>query len=275
MPPPSLREIEQLVSELWLNQDARRDYLRGDARLPREIAKELDPAGVELYASLLEFGQQDVMASIFPNSAKLLKSKWTDVVDDYFICCPANHYHLNLAASRFPGYLKEHQHSLLEKYPFLFELADYEWIEVEILEKNALVQKQPNLVLVEPADFLRYRPVLNPVLILRQYGFAITKIAHRLEEGKRLGALNKPAISRVAGYRDPESNRCVFLDLNEVAFEVLQALADAPHSYAELIKLAISRSPQLNTQQSVADFLSLNETLHSLNVFVGSTNADS
>ena len=272
MPAPSLREIEQLLTDLWLNENVRAQFLH-DQTNTSLLSKQIDRDGVELYASLLQFGQQDLMSSIYPLSAKLLKHKWESTVASYFRRHPAKHYHLNEAGRRFREYLREDQPHLLKTYPFAPELADYEWIEMEVLEKNINACKQPNLVLNQPDHFMKYSPVLNPVLILRKYSYSISKIAHQLEIDKSLRGLTRPAISYVVCYRDPETNRATFLDLSELPFEIIQALIDAPHSYAELAKLTISRLPTA-PESSVAQFLDINETFQKLNVFIGSAPVD-
>jgi hypothetical protein len=211
------------------------------------------------------------MSSIYPLSAKVLKHKWEPIVTSYFLRHPAQHYHLNEAGRRFKEYLLEDQAQHVKAYPFLPELADYEWIEMEVLEKNIVAQKKPNLVLSKPEQFMQYSPILNPVLILRKYNYPISKIASRLENDITLRGVTRAAASYLACYRDPETNRATFLDLSELPFEIVQALIDAPHSYAELIKLTVSRLPNANPQDSVAQFLEINETFQTLNLFIGSS----
>ena len=273
MPAPSLREIEQLLSDLWLKENARQEFLQGQANT-NALTTQIDRQGVELYASLLQFGQQDLMSSIYPLSARLLNDKWESTVASYFLRHPANHYHLNEAGHRFKEYLQD-QPALLKTYPFVAELADYEWIEMEVLEKNTVASKQPNLVLNAADHFVKYGPILNPVLLLRKYNYCVSKIASRLESKKSLRGVTRATTSYVACYRDPETNRASFLDLSELPFEIIQALIDAPHSYAELAKLTVSRLPSLQPESSVAQFLDINETFEKLNVFLGSQRLDS
>ncbi len=67
MSAPSLREIEQSLSSLWLKESCRESFIKGsNSAVPPSIAAGIDQSGVELYATLLQYGQQDLMLSIYP-----------------------------------------------------------------------------------------------------------------------------------------------------------------------------------------------------------------
>ncbi|MBS1953091.1 MAG: putative DNA-binding domain-containing protein [Cyanobacteria bacterium SZAS-4] len=268
--PPSLHEVEQTLSSLWLKESVRESFLKGEGNVSPRIAANIDKSGVELYATLLEYGQQDLMASIYPYCAKILKKKWEPTVREYFLAYPPNHYNLNRAAQRFPTYLKSEGSHFLKKYPFLVELADYEWLEMELLEVDDEVKPQPNLVLSKPDHFIQFAPLLNPVLLLRQYEYPISEIVEKLDGKKSISGI-KPRSSRVAIYRHPLTNHCKYLDVGEIAFEVIQASIDVPHSYSDLISLAVSRSTNSDPQKTVVEFLDLVEKLQEIQVFIGST----
>jgi hypothetical protein len=267
---PSLHEIEQSLSSLWLKESFRESFNKGESTVSPSIASSLDKTGVELYATLLQYGQQDLMASIYPYCAKVLKKKWEPSVKEYFLLYPANHYNLNRAAQRFPTYLKNQGSDFLKKYPFLAELAEYEWLELELLEIDQVVTTQPNLVLSKPEHFIHYAPLLNSVLLLRQYEYPVSLIVDKLESKKSITAV-KPETSRLAIYRHPLTNHCKYLDLGQIAFEVIQASMDRPHSYADLISLAVERAANVDPQKTVVEFLDLIEKLQELQIFIGST----
>src|SRR5277367_133169 len=135
MPQSSLREIEQTLTTLWMNRDARARFLAGkNASISPDLAKQIDRGGVELYAGLLNYGHHDVMNSIYPLSAKLLGKNWPAIVDDYLETFPPHHFNLNRTAKQFPGYAEQSLSEFTERFPFLPELADYEWVEMELLE---------------------------------------------------------------------------------------------------------------------------------------------
>ncbi len=268
--PPSLHEVEQTLSTLWLREAVRKSFSRGDSGISPQIAKDIDKSGVELYATLIDYGQQDLMASVYPYCAKILKTKWEPTVREYFLTYPANHFNLNRAAQRFPIYLKNEGKQFLRKYPFLAELAEYEWLELELLEVDKEVTPQPILVLSKPEQFIHFAPLLNPALLLRQYQYPISEIIEKIDKKKSISSI-APHTSRVAIYRHPVTNHCKYLDVGEIAFEVIQASSDVPHSYADLISLAVTRAGNPDPQKTVVEFLDLVEKLQELQVFIGST----
>lgn len=268
--PPSLHEVEQILSSLWLKEAVRKSFQKGEGNIPPALARNIDKSGVELYATLIDYGQQDLMASVYPYCAKILKKKWEPTVREYFLTYPANHYNLNRAAQRFPLFLKSEGKQFLQKYPFLVELAEYEWLELELLEVDKDVTPQPNLVLSKPEQFIQFGPLLNPALILRQYDYPISTVIEKIDKKQSISSI-KPQPSRVAIFRHPLTNHCKYLDVGEIAFEVIQASIDVPHSYADLISLAVARAANPDPQKTVVEFLDLVEKLQELQVFIGST----
>jgi hypothetical protein len=209
------------------------------------------------------------MDSIYPLNAKLLGKNWPAIVDDYLETFPPNHFNLNRTAKQFPGYVEQYLSDYTERYPFLAELADYEWVEMDLLEVDEALPHSQLESPQTPDHITSYGPIINPALRIRHYQFPIISIAEQLESSKRKPGKVKPGQSRVAIYRDPKLNRCRFLDVGPVAASVVEAAQAAPITYAELIALAVSMSPGVNPQQTIADFLVLVDDLQSKNLFLG------
>jgi len=274
MPPSSLREIEKTMTLLFMNREAREDFLAGSNKdVPDLIADEIDKWGVELYADLLNYGHHDVMKSIFPLCAKLLGKKWDGIVDDYLHTCPPNHFNLNRTAKRFPKYVENSLDDERKRFPYLAELADYEWIEMELLELE-LDQDLPKSELgnlESPEHFTNYRPVVNPAMIMRHYQYPIIAIAERIEASKHKPTKVKPGESDVVVFRSPETNGCRFLSVGPVAAKIIETARDSRMTYAELISMAVSMNANDDPTRVVADFLELVEHLQTNQLFLGST----
>ena len=160
MPVSSLYQIERTFASLWTNRKARGQFLHmtcsqeADASnygLPDKLLTGIDKAGVRLYAALMNYGHQDVMLSIFPGCAFLLGQRWQDVVHDYLEHYQPNHYCLNQVGLRFSQYLRQQGKEFLEEFPFICELADYEWLELELLEKETETTTLSQTTLTTPA----------------------------------------------------------------------------------------------------------------------------
>lgn len=276
----SLRAIEKTMSALWMNRRAREEFLLtgdlsstgdcGDKSIVSAAAPaDIDRRGVELYSTLLQYGHQDVMRSIYPFCAKIIGSKWEDVVSDYIETYPPQHYNLNRMASRFPRYLSENGAKWTAKYPFIVELADYEWLEMELLEQDTKIQVSPSISFSKPEEFESHGPLINPVLAIRKYNYPIPTLAERLQATHSRRKTVAQARTHVVVYRHPE-HFCKFLEIGETTSKVIETAREKKQSYNELISLAVSSSAGRDPQQTVLEFIAMTEKLHELFVFVGS-----
>jgi hypothetical protein len=207
--------------------------------------------------------------SIYPHCAKILAKKWTKTVDEYLIVFPPNHYHLNSIAKRFPEFLAKNNESYIARHPFIVDLADYEWTELEVLEKPVRIIQQTWLPLNSPGDFTNLKPILNPTLVLRQYNYPIVRIVTQLESHSKLPKSIKAKSTNVSIYRDPISAKCKFIELGNTASKIIDSCSGNNATFTDLIKLAIKDNPHSDPQKTVTELLELVEQFQKLSVFVG------
>jgi hypothetical protein len=273
---PSLHEIETAVATLWLNREAREWLLSGRKgpmpevlqNAPVEVLKQVDRKGVELYANLMAYGHHDVMENVYPFCARLLGAKWHAVVEDYLLKFPPDHHNFNRLCSRLSQHFTIYGGSLLEKYPFLAELADYEWIELEKMEEDVDIPEHQHEPLESPDQIAKLGPVVNPTVSVRDYRYNILSIASTIEAGRKLGKV-KPERSLVAAYRHPQFHSGKFAEIGEAAAKIVE-IAKQPCTYLSLLPVVVSLTPGLAPEESVAEFLNLVEDLQELGIFVGS-----
>jgi hypothetical protein len=270
MPQSSLRDIEKTMTTLWMRRHEREAFLDGDdSGVNADIAGQIDKTGVELYASLLNYGHQDVIGSIFPFCAKLLHKHWEEIVDDYLEKYPPNHFNLNRSAQRFSEYLDKHQPRLKKRFPYIVELADYEWLELELLEKDVISPPSELETLESPEQFTAFAPIVNPALALRRYNYSIMKIAEEIQNSCQKPRNSSRMPTNVVVYRDPCGNRSRFLEVGSVAASIIEmALADNA-AYSELISFAVSMNPNHDPQSTVIEFLAMVENLQENHLFLG------
>lgn len=270
MPQSSLRDIEKTMTTLWMRRQEREAFLEGDeSKINADIAGQIDKSGVELYASLLNYGHQDVISSIFPFCAKLLHKHWEEIVDDYLEEYPPNHYNLNRSAERFPEYLDRHQPKLKKRFPYIVELADYEWLELELLEKDAIPPQSELETLESPEQFADYAPIVNPALALRRYNYSIMKIAEEIESSCQKPRNSSRMPTNIVVYRDPCGNRSRFLEVGSVAASIIEMALEGKAPYSELISFAVSMNPNHDPQSTVIEFLAMVENLQENHLFLG------
>jgi hypothetical protein len=273
---PSLHEIEKTVATLWLNRQAR-EWLLGGRRgempailadAPAEVLRAVDRKGVDLYGSLIAYGHHDVMDNVYPFTSALLGAKWHAVVEDYLLRFPPDHFNFNRLCARLSQYFTMYGGALVTKFPFLPELADYEWIELEKMEEDLVIEVYPHEQLISPDQIVSLCPVVNPTVVVRDYRYDVLAIGDMLKDGRKLGKI-KPSRTLVACYRHPSEHIGKFAEIGEAAARIVE-LARKPVSYQSLIPVVVSLTPDMDPQESVTAFLELVEDLQELGIFVGS-----
>ena len=274
---PSLRDIEQALTQLWTRRDKRELFLAGQSDIHPSLVKTIDHRGVKLYASLIEFGRLDLMASIYPLSKKVLGKHFDSLVHEYMETMPPDHFNLNQSARRFAEFLANHAEAHLKRHPFLAELADYEWIELAVIEADVLVDQTDassgqSILESESSEELDLKafaasvPRLNATVLTRSYKYPISEIAALLEGGEKLPRRQKAQASWLLAYRGVDHS-CHYLDVSELTLEIVAQMAAKPDSsYGELIALACSGSS--NVEETVGDFLSMVEEFKAVGVIL-------
>lgn len=226
-----------------------------------------DANGARLYARLIGYGHSDVLSSIYPYCEKVLNRSWEKTLKKYVLMCPPDHFHLNSSARRFPQFLTEHCSDLLEKFPYLAELADYEWLEMEILEVDTTIVTTEKTPLTDPQAFVTLGPIVNPTLQVRTYEYPIQNIVELIEDGKGFRKKFRPEKSHVAMYRDPFSHKARIVELDDNARILLSEAGIS--SFGDLAKRVVELNPDRDPQASVTDVIELIEQFNKINLFVG------
>jgi len=229
--------------------------------------EKFDESGARLYARLIGYGHADVLSSIYPYCQKVLNSRWEKILKQYVLIYPPDHFHLNSSARKFPKFLQEHCSEVLEKFPYLAELADYEWLEMELLEADTTISVTDEVKLDDPQSFVTHGPVLNQTLQLRTYQYPIQEIVDLIEEGRGFRKKFRPRQSHVAMYRDPVSHKVRIVELDENACILLEEASRL--SFGDMARKIVELNPDKDPQGCVTDVIELIEQFHQINLFVG------
>ena len=277
----TLSDIEKTTKTLLLNREIRvqallandfvssKDCFKSN-ELSQDVLSHLDKDGVFLYAGLLSHGYHEVMDSVYPGCAKLIGDEWSTVVDHYLNEYPPSHYNLNQLAKRFCEYLVQFGGKFTDEFPFLIELADYEWLELELMEFDGAVEKLTYQALTDVKQFENYGPQINNVLTIRKYKYSIPQIVDCLLDDEKSVAYVKEKPTTVAVYRDPETLYSRFVELEATSAELLALVQEKATSYKDLMIKALLLNVGIDPQQAVLDFLTLIEKLREYRIFLGS-----
>lgn len=271
----SLRNIQSTLQMFWLDSAVCEDYFCGDADsqagcVSAAFRRNCDRQGVELYGQLMRFGWHDVMSSIYPLCEDLLGDEWQNTVDHYLKMYPPGHFNLNRLAQHFSCYLASHGDELLRRFPYIAELADYEWMELEVLEHPAVVFRKSDAPLSTAEEFALWSPIVNPTLCTRRYQYPLLEIAESVARGEPASiVLSHAKQAYVAAFRPSQSNDCQIIELSKPAFTVLEKVVAKSCTYAQLARQAICLCKVLSSQDAVLEFIDLIEKLHDMDIFVG------
>lgn len=271
--PASLTDLEKTLSVLWTNEIHRSRFLKNgelpEADYAKSVSEPIDSRGIRTYAELIEIGRNDLMRSIYPGCARLLNKKWKETIENYFETCPPKHHRLNMAASSFSQYLKEYRNDLLAKFPYLSDLAHYEWIELQLMEDVRKIEPLPHEKLSQPEHFEKLAPVINPVISIGNYNYPVPLIVDYLRDGE-LPRNISPREVVIAVYRDPETHLGRYVEITPGVLKVIEQAQVKPTSYADLAALAISFSKAESPEAALVEFIDAVEKLQSLKLFIGS-----
>lgn len=209
---------------------------------------------IALYQNLLLGTVQDATANIYPYCKLLLEDKWLELIERYRRLYPNKSFQLYKSAEKFSLFLSEEE-DLLEKHPFIADLALYEWMEVE-------VGSLPDLIITEELeksfpqdsnDLVNMSPFWNPVhryLILNYPIAAILKQIdiivknnpdNKHEDFKKIVTNIKPV--KYIVYRDNKL-KVRYFALNDLVFRTINTPVPE-QSYYQIIENLWQQEPTI------------------------------
>ncbi len=188
-------------------------YLRNPQAAPPP--DDVDPARVAVYARLVRHNVDSLLANCFPVLHSVCEAAhWQDLVGDFL----ARH---RAQTPLFPHLPQEFVNFLATARagdaPWLAELADYEWLEMECNQDPRDIDDVARVD--EDADLLDDFPVLNPLARPRRYTYAVHTIAPA-----RIPASAAPEPVWLVVYRD-RTDKVSFVELNAVSARLVELMA--------------------------------------------------
>jgi hypothetical protein len=196
-----------------------------------------DRARLFLYEELLFASVEDTLSSLFPVTVHFLKPEWHALVEKYRRQFPNSSFQLYHVARDFPEFVQGLSH-YMKKYPFLWDLALYEWLEIEVLnQEDEPLPSDLQLGFPAEASMLPvFMPVLNP--IRRQHTFEypipaiLTEASRREEVGQGFDSFSidgkpvQPAETTMLIYRDSETFKARFFNLTPLTGAMIVVMAE-------------------------------------------------
>lgn len=199
------------------------------------------PEGIEdrrmaIYRDLLYRNVETFMANSFPVLRRILdESAWHDLIRDYFRTHQARTPLFPKMPTEFLQYLENGRREQAGDFPFLYELAHYEWVELAL----AMDKRDINVTDVElQGDLLEGIPVLSELAWPLVYRFPV----HRIRP-EYLPVTPPPQATCIVVYRDRHDD-VGFIELNPVSARLIQLLQSASGLSGRALLLQIASELQ-------------------------------
>lgn len=191
----------------------------------------VNPPRMEVYVQLLFNNVEDFLGSCFPTVRRILDdAQWQGLVRQFYAGHACQTPYFREIAAEFMQWMQAHFDTLPlhETYPFLLELAHYEWVEIPLVLEDTDIHWQP---LDTPANGLASRTwVLNPVMLLQGYQYPV----HRISADFRPV---EPTPTHLALLRNTQGS-VDFVELNAATARLLQLLQDGQDTQTAVAQLA-------------------------------------
>ncbi len=199
------------------------------------------PDGIEdrrmqIYRDLLFNNVEDFLANGFPVLRKILSDeKWQAMVRDYFRDHQARTPLFPKMTQEFLQYLNSEREVHEDDYPFMNELAHYEWLELAVAIDT---RELDNDAVDRDGDLLSANPVLSPLAWPFVYQYPVHRISPDF-----LPEQPPQQPSYLLVYRD-RHDEVGFLELNPVSARLIEILQTDTERSGEAILLGIAEQIQ-------------------------------
>lgn len=210
--------------------------------MPADVA----PRRMAMYRELFFNNIDGFLSSNFPVLRKILNdSEWLDLAQDFFATHHCRTPHFSEISEEFLDYL-QHRHQPND-YPFLLELAHYEWVEMALAISKAEVQPADS-TLVE--NLSQQNIALSPLAWPLAYRYPVQSIS---ADFLPLTPPEQPTYLIV--YRDRDDD-VRFLQSTSLTYALLQILGQHPSiNCVVCLNIMADRAPHLDKEMLHAEGL--------------------
>lgn len=209
----------------------------------------------QVYRELVTERMLDTLKNISPVARGLLSDKeWWSLLWAFLKKSPPKSEILRELAGEFSQFLKTRRHPLFKKYPYLGELLEYEYLEIEM-------RFAPEDRAKTPAGKVR----INPAHLLKTYVWPVHFIGENFRDPKKMPRGEYHLLL----WRDPESLDVKFMEVNGLVASLLRGLEKGPKAALPLLK-AVAKAQGIGIgPEYLAEGRSLLQSLMEKRILVG------
>ncbi|MBX2860594.1 MAG: hypothetical protein KTR14_05130 [Vampirovibrio sp.] len=249
----------------------------------------LDRKKLLLYESLIRGSMKETLLSIYPHTLKFFEGNQSGLTENYRRSNPSSSFKLSYATSALPEYLrgltvdkpkslyKPLFLELLKQYPFLPELAEYEWQEaaVALMPDQAIPEEFEPGIPDTVDEMSRWQPVWNLVRQINTFHYNIPGLVEQVSEMESVlkSSWDMPPVPcQMLFYRDPKTFKVRFFQLNDLTAAFLTA-GEYAGSYQEIVETLHREQPSLRAipvEALMGEVLKLLQMCFSQQILLGS-----
>ena len=235
-------------------------HVRNPDKHPRP--QDIEARRMQIYNELFFNNVEGFMSSGFPVLRAITPDdQWTQLIRDYFETHKASTPLFPEMTREFLRYLENEREKQANDFPFMLELAHYEWVELALSISDLEIDLHNVDV---DGDLLEGVPVLSPLAWPLSYQYPVHRIGHDFiptEPGQH------PTYLVV--YRDLEDD-VNFLELNPVTAHLLQLILEEKQQTSRQMLTAIAEQLQHpNPDVVIQGGLQILHDLKTRNVILG------
>ena len=233
-------------------------------RNPRKIPA---PEGIEdrrmaIYRDLFYNNIESFLSGNFPVLHEITPDeKWHGIVRDFMVKHRCETPHFPEIAQEFLAYLSESREAEADDYPFMLELAHYEWVELAlgISDEDAdLPPHDPN------GDLIEGVPLISPVAWNLSYSYPVHRISPEMIPDAPSGEPNHLVV-----YRD-RLDKIHFLEINAVTQRLLELIKqNADATGLEILQMIADEMQHPDPDVVITAGTQLIQDLRARNIIIG------
>ncbi|MBX9720530.1 MAG: hypothetical protein K2X81_03955 [Candidatus Obscuribacterales bacterium] len=237
---------------------------------PAELFAGVDKERLALYAKHVGIRRFSLTKSCYSLTLKVIGQRKREIVEEYWIAHRSSSFNPVYELEKFPAFIRE-QKDLLDLYPYLADLAEYEWLRRSALICPAQIENGDKINYCSKDNRKKYSPLLNATLVLKRFDYPVHTIASRVAASRwRKYSYEKNEVYLLAFQDLFERDQLRVMELGELAWELVNLACCKHICYEELLGAAAQLMPEQSYEETSTDIIGLLQDFELRGILTGS-----
>ncbi len=270
-----LRTVQEAMVRIWSNKQYFESLSlanRQTSELEKAIINSLDSKRLKLYQDDILIRRIYLVKQCFKLTWKVLadEGEGEELVNNYWNQHPSSNSNAFFELEFFPNFL--HNSNAIKNYPYVVELAKYEWLRHKALFDSSAMKRARSANLFSKNDRQTMVPMLHPALVLANFNYPVHKIAGRTAANRWKEQTYKTDDHYIAIYQSLNDRKKLrVIELDEFSFMLLDYARSNRLTYEELIQYACSLLPGEDAVATATELIEMFIQFEQLDMILGSS----